>query len=260
MHNYIIEDGFNTSYIDSLLMALFYTPSIIEKIFLIDNPKKTDNIYLQEIIKNKFLEPIRDGKSILSDTINEMRNNIFIYGWLDYDTICDNQDVINFYTFISELLISPIKIQYNKYNEDTYYIDITKIINNNEMIINNIDNNEMISIKDCYNNWLDNEIRIINIPPILPFYINRNNNKIKINIQKRIKLDPTDNSYSLDWIFHSAICLKDCHYYTLMQNCGKWFLYDNQFIPCIKEIKMNDKEIINMIMEEVVIVFYIYNQ
>ena len=69
MHNFVIEDGYNTSYIDSLFMGLFYTPSLIENIFLNTLPKKLDNVYLQEIIKDKYVDIIKSGKSILFDTI-----------------------------------------------------------------------------------------------------------------------------------------------------------------------------------------------
>ena len=255
MHNFIIEDGYNTSYIDSLLMGLFYTPSLIENIFLNTVPKKLDNIYLQEIIKDKFVDIIKNGKSVLFDTINEIRNIFFMYGWLDYETICNNQNINVFYNFIAETLITPIKLQKNDDTDSnidhTYYIDI----NLNE------ESDKIILLKDVYNNWLTtNKKMIINIPHILPFYINRNNNKNKINIQRRIKLDPSDNDNILDWIFHSAICLNDDHYYTLLQNCGQWFIYDNNNVPCIHEVKMNDIEIINKIMTEVVMIFYVYNE
>jgi hypothetical protein len=259
MHNFIIEDGYNTSYMDSLFMGLFYTPSLIENILLNTIPKKIDNIYLQEIIKDKFVDIIKNGKSVLFDSINEIRNIFFMYGWLDYDMICNNQSVNNFYNFIAEMFILPIKIQ-KKYNTNN---DTLSDYNNIYCININLDekSENMISLKDIYIKWLEHEqLMIINIPHILPFYINRNNNKNKINILRRIKLDPTDDDNTLDWIFHSAICLKDDHYYTLLQNCGKWFIYDNNNIPCINEIKMNDTELINKIMTEVVMIFYVYNQ
>jgi len=260
MHHFIIEDGYNTSYIDSLFMGLFYTPSLIENIILNTVPKKIDNIYLQEIIKDKFVDIIKNGKSVLFDTINEIRNIFFMYGWLDYDTICNNQPVNNFYNFIADTFVLSIKIQKkDNVNNDDLVSDY------NNMYCININLNEksdnMISLKDVYLKWLQQEqIMITNIPHILPFYINRNNNENKINIQRRIKLDPNDNDNTLDWLFHSAICLKDDHYYTLLQNCGKWFIYDNNNIPCINEVKMNDIEIINKIMTEVVMIFYVYNQ
>jgi len=255
MHNFIVEDGYNTSYMDSLFMGLFYTPSLIENIILNTNPKKIDNVYLQEIIKDKFVDIIKNGKSILSDTINEIRNIFFMYGWLDYDTICTHQTVNNFYNFIAEMFVSPIKIQQNCDKiDDTIYNDIYFI---------NIDLNEknenILSLKEVYLKWLEHtQYTIINIPPILPFYINRNNNKTKINILRRIKLHSHDNA--LDWLFYSAICLKDDHYYTLIHNCGKWFIFDNDQIPCLNEVKMNDIDFINKIMTEVVMIFYIYNQ
>jgi len=253
MYNFIVEDGYNTSYMDSLFMGLFYTPSLIENIILNNIPKKIDNIYLQEIIKDKFVDIIKNGKSVLFDTINEIRNIFVMYRWLDYDIICNPQPVNEFYNFVGDTFLSPIQLQKkgSTVTNNVYYINI------------NIDDksNNILSLKDIYIKWLQNEqSTIINIPHILPFYISRMNNKNKINIQKRIKLDPNDNDNVLDWTFHSAICLKDDHYYTLLQNCGKWFIYDNNNVPCINEVKMNDMDIINKIMLEVVMIFYVYNQ
>jgi len=264
MYNFVIEDGYNTSYIDALFMGLFYTPSLIENIFLSNNPKVIDKIFLQEIIKDKFVDIIRNEKSVLIDTINEIRNILFMYGWLDYNTLCDHQNINDFYKFIADLFTTQIKIQKknNKQNivsigepDNLYSIDITL----------DKHTDDMISLKDTYDDWLNKSYNgdqniINNIPYILPFYINRNNNKNKINIQKRIKLDPDDINNIVDLVFHSAICEKDNHYYTLLQNCGKWFIYDNKTVPCLTEVKMNNKDIIDMIMTDVVMIFYIYNQ
>jgi hypothetical protein len=253
MYNFIIEEGYNTSYIDSLFMGLFFTPSLIENIILNNYPKKMDNIYLQEIIKDKFVDIIKSGKSILFDTINELRNIFFMYGWLDYETICNNQLVNDFYNFLADIFTLQIKIQKKNTEKinSIYYININLTESTNEML----------SLKNLYIEWLKQEQNIIvNIPYILPFYINRNKHKNKINIQRQIKLDPTDMNDTIDWMFHSAICLKDDHYYTLLQNCGKWFIYDNINIPCINEIKMNNKEYIDKIMTEVVMILYVYNQ
>ena len=91
----------------------------------------------------------------------------------------------------------------------------------------------------------------------MPFYINRNNINNKININRKIKLNLDDTT---DWVFHSAICVKDNHYYTLLQNCGKWFIYNSNNVPCLTEIKMNNREIIDMIMTDVILIIYLYNQ
>ena len=248
MYNFIVEDGYNSSYIDTLLMSLFYTPSDLENIFLNNDPKNIYNIYLQELIKNRFTDALKDHNSILFETINEIRNNLFMYGWLDYETICDNQNVINFYKYFADLFIQPIQIQKTNEIENIYHIDIKCDASD-----------QIITIKDTFNDWLNNN-EIINIPQIIPFNINKTNNN-KINIQKRIKIE--QNNKTNDWIFHSAICCQtdvSNSYYCILQNCGKWFLYDNNNIPCIKEIKMNDKEITDKIMSDVCLIFYIYDK
>jgi hypothetical protein len=65
-----IEKGLNTSYITSLLMALFYKYNDNINVLLTDPPLKAVGFYLQELIKTLFVEPIRKNFSIRSDTIN----------------------------------------------------------------------------------------------------------------------------------------------------------------------------------------------
>jgi hypothetical protein len=259
--NYIIEDGMNTNYIDTLLMSLFYTPSFLENVFLNNFPKQASHIYLQELIRNRFIDNIRNSLSILSNSLNEIRNYLYISGWLTNDVIFNNQEIINFYTYINDIFnCQTIKVEQENDNKNIQYINL------------NIDNETTdTSIKDLYEKWLigtdeqNNEKKIINIPPIIPFVINRFNNKIKINIQKKIKLNPFDEYNDLDFSFHSVICfsgdtLENGHYYSLLQNCGKWYIYDDKKYPCLNEVKMDEKNIINMIMSECIIIFYLYNQ
>ena len=52
----IVEDGMNTSYIDSLLIALFYKHNNNILTELDKKPQKSCGIYLQELIKEKFIE------------------------------------------------------------------------------------------------------------------------------------------------------------------------------------------------------------
>ena len=56
--NFIIENGYNTSYIDSLLVALFYKSSYIDKL-LQEHPQNETFYYLQEIIQTNFVNVIK---------------------------------------------------------------------------------------------------------------------------------------------------------------------------------------------------------
>jgi hypothetical protein len=50
---FVVADGLNTSYIDSILMSLFYKSSHLEEM-LIQQPDNAEFIYLQEMISNNF--------------------------------------------------------------------------------------------------------------------------------------------------------------------------------------------------------------
>ena len=62
MESFIIENAINTCYIDSLLVSLFYKPSIIDSV-LNKDLKNATGLYLQEYIKERFvnLEPLSES-------------------------------------------------------------------------------------------------------------------------------------------------------------------------------------------------------
>ena len=80
MEPFIIENAGNTCYIDSLLMSLFYNPTHIDRL-LNKEIKNTLGIYLQEYIKENFVNNIRNNKSVTYDDIEMIRALCFQIGW-----------------------------------------------------------------------------------------------------------------------------------------------------------------------------------
>lgn len=266
--NFIIEDGFNTSYIDSILMSLFYSPSYLESFVLENDPDELNTIYLQELIKYKFIENIRNGKSILCDSMNEIRNYCFLCGWKTIETLIEKSNVLDFYMFISSKF-NLTKIEYQNKKKEIINTDCLQIkLSNTSTSTSTI--GEYINIKDAITELFDTTIyKILNIPIVFPIIINRfetmHINRTKINIQKRIRVNPQEEYNDTNWNIFSIICFEgetreSGNYYSIIYKLDKWFLFNNKQIPCLKEIKMNDKVIINKIMEECTMILYLYNK
>jgi len=97
--SFFVENGFNTCYMSSLLMALFYKTSCID--FMLGNdPQNLNFVYFQEIVKNHFVEIVRNGNSVTGSTMNELRNFANMCGWLEFDEILEQQDVNEFFSFL----------------------------------------------------------------------------------------------------------------------------------------------------------------
>ena len=61
MNNIILEDGYNTDYIYSLIISFFYSLDDMTKIVTTQN---IDVYYIQEYIKIKLIHPLQRGNSI----------------------------------------------------------------------------------------------------------------------------------------------------------------------------------------------------
>lgn len=226
-----IEDGLNTSYIETLFIALFYTPSSIYYNMLDIIPKNINFIYFQEMIKINFIEPLRKNISIQNNIINEIRNFCFLNGWL---------------------METPQKILMDQ--------DITKYLN---FIVKNIDDDFTKTIELKITNDIDtkillekwNEENIMKIEHnilMAPIYLNRVDNKNhSVDIKKKIKIKE-----NIKLEIHSIIC-HNTKYYCIFINNNKWYIFENCKIPCIRKIDI--KEMADKIKSEAILLIYKMN-
>jgi ubiquitin C-terminal hydrolase len=273
----VVENGINTCYIDSLFVALFYKNSQIDKLLNID-PIDVSAIYLQELIKTKFVDIIRKNYIVTSDVINEIRNYAHISGWCELKPfIDDKEDVSEFYHFLINIF-SAKYIEFDKISLDESH-KITK-----ELLpfipINIGKKNSNIRIKDLFidflNNFCSDETnkitscyKLSNIPVYLPFVINRYDQtgkkiKCKIDIMDQIKFfniaDKTQEVFK--WKISSIIChigsdIKSGHYYSYVLIDSKWLKFDDQVIPSFVQININDFDVKNDIMDNSAMLFYL---
>ena len=146
----IIENGYNSSYITSLLTALFYKPENSKKILDV-NPKNQKFIYIQEFIRQKFIANIQKGFCIYSEIINEFRNYVNGCGWqITLDDMLEEHDVADFYSYIMNGLYGSSTFIFFKINNNTTKNTINYMnICNNEYKFKNY-NNHSDSDSDFY--------------------------------------------------------------------------------------------------------------
>jgi ubiquitin C-terminal hydrolase len=293
---FIVENGFNTCYISSLLMALFYKSSYLDNI-LYNEPTDIEMIYLQEIIKTKFIDRVRSGTSVLMDIMNEIRLYANICGWLNSDNLLEQQDVNEFYTFlVNKTKLTQIEIQRETISEGLSdkndigqiesipFISLSVPYNIDEISIKNLlydwMNNNPIDIKREILNSSGNKImedvkglniyRIMNIPLTIGISLNRfSTDKIrtetKIDINKKIKFHNMADYNGIKWQIHSIIChkgdtYKSGHYYSIIFGSeNKWFIFNDLEIPSLQEVDIRDNDIMTMIKRECVFLLYTYD-
>jgi ubiquitin C-terminal hydrolase len=252
---FLVENGFNTCYISALLMGLFYKPSQLDSMLHTD-PKEIEMIYLQEIIKTKFVDRARSGTSILMENMNEIRTYANICGWLtnSLDELLEQQDVNEFFIFLAECTKLPsIELQRitltEGMNTESDFGEIESIPFINLSAPGDVDE---INIKTLLDSWMNvntvdvkrsvitqhgekkeetvkglNMYKIMNIPYAIAISLNRFNNEYnkrivtKIDIQKKIKLHNIHDEEGLKWTIHSIICHtgetpKNGHYYAVI--------------------------------------------
>lgn len=296
---FIIENAINTCYIDSILVALFYQNSLIDKLLEKEiNSKNGMIIYLQEYIKEKFVNIIRQNKSVMQDDMNMIRTLCFELNWRDgnHEEFINQQDANEFYCFLMELFE-------NTQIEITRQIICEKTQEDNEFIKKLIpfiplalpdagelpaDDCASIKVTEMLYNWLYDNIsnikrnidnkeqnvnelhvyNITNLPNILALSINRFTNlgeRIITSVIIQKKINPfSDKTFvnTYEWIFHAAIChkgltLNSGHYYSLISlNNNRWLIFDDMKIPSFIEVKMDDKEITDMIKKDCIFLIY----
>jgi hypothetical protein len=265
INNQIIDDGYNSSYITSLLVALFYKSSSVDDILNM-NPVDNKFIYALEFIKIRFIEPLRRGFSIHSETINEFRNYIVNCDWKNnVDEMLIEHNILEFYKFFINKIESN-NIKFLRLMDD-------EIIGENCMSVIELSippNVSSMNLSDMFKLWINNNIilekykyKIYDIPYLLPFYINRENNKdTKINIMYKIKLFNVNDELQdkLIWTIHSMICYdKDIGYYSVIKYGSKWIHISDKNIPSINKLDMYDENDVLKLSKDIVFVFYTAN-
>ncbi len=272
-NNYIIiEDGYNTSYITNLLISLFYPNTSLYYSFLenndnIDLNKNLLDVYFQEMIKNKLIDPFRKRQSIGSETINEIRNYLFYSDWKDISLIHNENNLLDLYKYLLDIFNST-KIEVTNLNDNIVKLDYI------ELIINELDNET--NIKNLINDWLKkNQYKLSNIPPIICLKINRqtdidnseimniitklSNTEYLVDIQKKIKLENNYNDDTLRWSIQSIICRDSTNkekYYSYINREDTWYYLNDNEIPSFYEVNIKQEEIMKDIKKNSYTIFY----
>lgn len=246
---FCVEDGYNTSYIDSTLISLFYKPCHLHEL-LTELPENIKFTYLQDIITTNFIDQIRKNYSISSAFINEIRNYSVLCGWKNGLQITNAYNAAEYLVFLLKGFdLSPISI------ETTSLHSITTNCITLQM-------SEDSNIKQLLNKWIDTvtqktQYKFVDLPQLIPISIERLQEGCKIDIMKKIQFQHNKTQNDAKWIVHSLICNNRSHYYSLVYTVyGDWYLFDNNRMPSIIKIDITETNIVEKIKQECVVVLY----
>jgi len=101
-NTFMVPNAISTCYIDALIMALFFTPSHISNRLLNCDPTEFNAIYLQELIKEEFINKVRNYHNVTIESIDIIRSTCFHIGWQNFneDEYYAQQDISEFYEFL----------------------------------------------------------------------------------------------------------------------------------------------------------------
>jgi hypothetical protein len=270
---FIIDDGLNTSYIDTVLVALYYNHTHLNEM-LINLPEESKFTYLQEIIKNDIIKPIRKNFSITSSTMNEIRNYSFICGWKNNSDITELFNPIDYMSFLIngfgsyKIKYDVAEISTKTQSENIMSIELDYIQSNVTYDTN---------VKTLLDDWkkslskktaeTTSHYKFIELPMLIPIYINRHSdgtqiNNCKIDITQKIKFTKNNDTMQSDasWSIHSIICFSKInggHYYSIINtNENIWYIFNNLKIPSLSPIDMYNDNNSNRIKQECVVILY----
>lgn len=264
--NIILENGYNTDYIYSLLISLFHAPINGSSDILNNDNGDTNSLYIQEYIKTKFIYQIQNQISIESKIINKLRLFLYNCGWLKNDNkmIIERETIDKFYCFLMSKTFG-------------YNIKILKIMNNKEYVqdydmiyltdkhIENMDD-KIVNISSMLSKWIDIEMndcigyKFEKIPFLIPIFVDINK---YINIFEGITFNNNGDNIQnkLIWDFHSLICKSENgEYYSVIRNNNNDLLIvtDNN-IPAGCIIDNSNISYVKKIMREIKCIFYKLN-
>jgi hypothetical protein len=264
----VIEGGFNTSYISSFLISLFYKKNNYIKELLNGQPKKPSGYYLQEIIKINFINPILKNYSIKNDVINEIRNYLIINGYQEnlniFDLIKSNK-VDELYEFISDILNGE-KIEFETMKlKDGQLIEQNKFYKTSLIKMDITQPNT--SIREEFIKWLNKNVlnnddelytyELKNMPTYICFYLNRIEKKINIDLMTNIKFFKNCNPAQkcIKYRIHGFTCKSNNIFYSVFYN-NQWIMFTENKIPSFEYISLSDYDIIEKIKADVIFVIY----
>jgi len=255
----VVEGGYNTSYIDALIVALFYKPSNND-ILLNMRVTKDEFYHLQDLITHNFLDKVKKHYSVSSDVLNEIRNYCISCDWKNNENIVELFKVTDFYQY----LIDSFGYKYITFNVPNHTnIELPYIKLN--MPHNDYEN---ASIDELLDTWsmehLSDGWRFSYIPTLLPLHIDRTNGNTRgVDIMKKIKFNVNviEEQKNNTWNIHSVICYSEIksHYYVLtLSSSNEWILYNSTLKPSMYKItNMTNEQISNRIKQECVFIFYV---
>lgn len=280
LNNIILEDGYNSDYIYSIITALFYTQTDGTNNIINSDKLTTDAYYVQEFIKSKFIYQIHRSLTIESSTVNKLRLFLYNCGWLK-DTnnhILEKSDLDKFYSFLVSkifeynLVVSRIDNNDESLTANNTVFDQIRIT---EDLLDDADKaGNVVNLSVLINRWtkktiLDKSLsyKFDVIPHILPVYIDIRDqdtklNKRYLNIMEGVNFpDIGDKIQSmLIWEVHSLICQteKGDYYTIVIDNCSNnnFMAFSDKCIPSNWLMNPSNVSDVKKIMREVRFVFY----
>jgi len=291
--NTIIENGYNTNYVIIAICALFLIDTSYCKALLEKYPLCIDFVYVQEFIKHRIIHYLNKGYCINRELLNEFRNYLNSCGWgeCEVEYLMQNRNISEFMTFMitkidPHLITNYIKLDICK-NNSKKKLNLTQLfddwLNDNDLFetdnldfiifeikaddqYESIDVMETIKMKYTNNNFERNfEWKIhalICYDKIKEKYytlINSQNIHAINLINITNNSDDSDNSYGSIDLNDDSNNEININKMNDKSNCNlncNFIIINDDEIPSIKEININDINISTKISTEITHIFY----
>lgn len=271
LYNIILEDGYHSDYIYSVLISLFYSQCDGLNKLINTDTDNSNTYYLQEYIKRKFIYQLHKNLSIEACIVNKLRIFLYNCGWLrdEKKNLLDHCNVCDFYDFIiCDMMDYHIKIIKNNPESNNIIINYFHITDKH--ISENNNNVDVINLTTMLSNWMKSNVEekytFKSLPELIPIYLDIRDNTTKlnrkcVNIMEGIRFDDNQNKLqrSVIWEFHSMICQDaNFNYYSVVpdNNAYTYIGFSDKKIPSNWIINLKNENDVIKIMREVRMVFY----
>lgn len=286
INNVVLEDGYNTDYIYSMITALFYIPTDGTNRIINDDSHDVNAYYVQEFIKSKFIYQIHRSMSIESSVINKFRLFLYNCGWLKNDEkhILEKGSLDKFYTFLTDMMGQSLKFTVvDAINNTTKDIPCGIIRITEKHIVQGTEKTEknenyerseprVINLSSSIEKWTKDEIlgqnisyKFESIPYIIAVYLDIKDpdtcfNKKYVNIMEGLSFPDNGDKIQrmLVWEFHSMICQNEkMEYYSIvLEHNDDMMGFSDKQIPSNWKIDVTNISVVKKIMREVKFVLY----